>query len=78
MLSGHVEVYAQHAAVFAGKDTEPSVEVSDGFTNGKPAEWDDNYLLVKSRGSELACDRSRWISMRPKRVARRPPPLPRC
>jgi len=52
VLIGHVEVFSQHAAVFIGKDTEPSVEVADGFTNGKPAEWDGSYLLVKSRGSE--------------------------
>lgn len=52
MLIGHVEVYAQHAAVFIGKDTEPSVAVSEGFTNGKPAEWDDSYLLVRNIGSE--------------------------
>lgn len=52
MLIGHVEVFSQHAAVFIGKDTEPSVAVTDGFTNGKPAEWDDSYLLIKNRGSE--------------------------
>lgn len=51
MLIGHTDVFPQHAAVFAGKDTEPSTVVTDEFTSGKPAAWDDGHVLVKSRGS---------------------------
>jgi hypothetical protein len=65
MLIGHVQLYADHPFVFIGKDTEVNDEVTDAWTEEKPATWDSSYIQVKSNGLDGLTSVYLWTGAMP-------------